>query len=104
MAHTSQEKSSGSGSSDAPTSDAQVSGKQIDPVCGMTVEPEHARAELTFEQKRYYFCSQGCATKFGANPASYLSPQSGAAAAAVTVSVPVSDSETRAVDWEGEDE
>jgi Cu+-exporting ATPase len=49
-------------------------GEQIDPVCGMTVQPEKAAASHHHEGKTYYFCSPGCATKFRDNPSQYLSP------------------------------
>lgn len=44
-----------------------------DPVCGMSVNP--ARAKVTTEHNGtiYYFCCDGCATKFGAAPDQYLS-------------------------------
>ncbi len=51
----------------------------IDPVCGMTVDkhagkPTHAHAGHT-----YYFCSQGCRTKFAADPKRYLDKAGGGA-------------------------
>ena len=46
----------------------------IDPVCGMKVV---ANPEKSFDQEgvRHYFCSQGCMTKFRADPAKYLHAQ-----------------------------
>ena len=46
-----------------------------DPVCGMQVKPDSAAAKGTYQGQAYYFCSQGCATKFHADPAKYLAPQ-----------------------------
>src|SRR5579863_7608702 len=46
-----------------------------DPVCGMNVKPESAAGMETYQEQTYYFCSQGCATKFHADPAKYLAPQ-----------------------------
>jgi P-type Cu+ transporter len=47
-----------------------------DPVCGMRVDP-HATAHRHEHQGRtYYFCSEGCRSKFGENPAKYLKPVS----------------------------
>jgi Cu+-exporting ATPase len=45
----------------------------IDPVCGMTVQPERARGG-SFEHNgtTYYFCSPGCRTKFAADPDGWL--------------------------------
>lgn len=45
-----------------------------DPVCGMTVDPAKARSHSHAGQA-YYFCSQGCQTKFVADPQKYLAPQ-----------------------------
>ena len=44
-----------------------------DPVCGMTVTPasEHHYA---YQETDYYFCCQGCQTKFAADPEHYLNP------------------------------
>lgn len=43
-----------------------------DPVCGMTVDPATAEHSAVHEGQTYYFCSQGCETKFKANPATYM--------------------------------
>ena len=45
-----------------------------DPVCGMTVNPEKAAARVEHAGKTYYFCCQGCATKFQSDPEKYLRP------------------------------
>lgn len=47
-----------------------------DPVCGMTVEAESAKATSTYQGKTYYFCSPGCKTSFDRDPAKYVSDQS----------------------------
>jgi P-type Cu+ transporter len=47
---------------------------EIDPVCGMTVEMEAARADgRTVEHKgrTYGFCSKGCLQEFRESPESY---------------------------------
>lgn len=43
-----------------------------DPVCGMTVEVEDARASLRHGEQTYYFCSQGCSWEFQANPEAFV--------------------------------
>ena len=43
-----------------------------DPVCGMTTDPESARAKQEFAGTTYYFCSVGCAEKFSKQPANYV--------------------------------
>jgi len=43
-----------------------------DPVCGMSVDPEMARAKVQHEAKTYYFCCGGCAQKFENAPEKYL--------------------------------
>jgi YHS domain-containing protein len=48
-----------------------------DPVCGMDVNPEIARAQgLTSEHKgqTYSFCGKGCKLDFDEDPAKYLDP------------------------------
>jgi P-type Cu+ transporter len=49
--------------------------QQIDPVCGMKVDPAKAADTADHNGKTYYFCSKGCAVKFRANPDSYLQPK-----------------------------
>jgi len=46
-----------------------------DPVCGMAVDPARAAATAAHAGKAHYFCSTGCAAKFRADPAKYLSTQ-----------------------------
>jgi P-type Cu+ transporter len=43
-----------------------------DPVCGMTVDPKRAAGSVAYQAQTYYFCSQGCAAKFQADPEKYL--------------------------------
>lgn len=43
-----------------------------DPVCGMAVSPEQAKATVEHGGKTYYFCCAGCATKFRAEAEKYL--------------------------------
>ena len=46
----------------------------LDPVCGMTVDAQHAAGSSVYQDKTYYFCSKGCVAKFEANPEKYLHP------------------------------
>jgi Cu+-exporting ATPase len=50
-----------------------------DPVCGMTVDPARAAAQVVYAGKTYYFCCGGCADKFRAEPAKYLNASAPAA-------------------------
>lgn len=43
-----------------------------DPVCGMTVDPQKAAAQLLHEGRNYYFCSAACRDRFAEAPARYL--------------------------------
>ena len=48
-----------------------------DPVCGMTVDPAHAREKgltLRHEDTEYAFCGNGCFLEFRDEPAKYLDP------------------------------
>jgi P-type Cu+ transporter len=49
----------------------------IDPVCGMTVEPETAAGQSEYGGQTYYFCSPGCKDSFDADPEKYLSGEGG---------------------------
>jgi Cu+-exporting ATPase len=44
---------------------------EIDPVCGMKVLPEKAAASLDHAGRTWYFCAEGCKTKFAADPGKY---------------------------------
>ena len=44
----------------------------LDPVCGMTVEREHARHLAEHDGVVYAFCSIGCRTRFIKEPTAYL--------------------------------
>ncbi len=52
---------------------------EIDPVCGMTVNPSTARA-LELAGRTYHFCSKNCQTKFLGDPEKYLSPATASSA------------------------
>ncbi|MGV1015426.1 MAG: heavy metal-binding domain-containing protein, partial [Methyloceanibacter sp.] len=43
-----------------------------DPVCGMMVDPHSGKPTYVHEGRTYYFCSDGCRTKFAADPGRYL--------------------------------
>ena len=57
---------------------AKTDGVAIDLVCGMTVDPHTANYRASHGGHPYYFCSPGCKTKFEADPAKYLTPQTAA--------------------------
>ncbi|MGE0102929.1 MAG: heavy metal translocating P-type ATPase [Blastocatellales bacterium] len=46
--------------------------KHIDPVCGMTVDPERSAGSYEHGGETYYFCNPGCLDKFSRNPEFYL--------------------------------
>ncbi|WP_304939510.1 heavy metal translocating P-type ATPase [Methylobacterium sp.] len=50
------------------------SGPARDPVCGMAVDPETAKHRAVHRSRPYSFCSNGCRTKFEADPQRYLHP------------------------------
>ena len=45
-----------------------------DPVCGMTLDPAKAAAEVRHGGESFFFCCKSCAQKFSANPEQYLNP------------------------------
>jgi Cu+-exporting ATPase len=44
----------------------------VDPVCGMTVDPQTSKHRSDYRGNTYHFCSIGCRTKFEAAPQRYL--------------------------------
>ena len=44
----------------------------IDPICGMTVEPDNAAGKHVYNGQTYYFCSQHCLAKFKEDPEKVL--------------------------------
>ena len=47
----------------------------LDPVCGMTVNPATSKHRHDYKGQTWHFCSNGCRTKFAANPEKYLKPK-----------------------------
>lgn len=43
-----------------------------DPVCGMTINSESAKAHIERNGQTYHFCSSGCAAAFEADPERYV--------------------------------
>ena len=50
-------------------------GYAIDPVCGMQVERANAPTTYSFEDSRFFFCSDRCAERFAAEPACFATTQ-----------------------------
>ena len=46
--------------------------KVLDPVCGMTVDPNTSKHRHQYHADTYHFCSDRCRTKFAAAPGQYL--------------------------------
>lgn len=46
--------------------------EQIDPTCGMTVDPKQSQYNLSYQGKLYLFCSAHCLEKFRINPEQYI--------------------------------
>ena len=44
----------------------------VDPVCGMAVDPATSKHRFDYRGETYHFCSEGCRTKFAADPTQYL--------------------------------
>jgi len=44
---------------------------EVDPVCGMTVDPANAAGSSRVGHQTFYFCSASCKQKFNADPAAY---------------------------------
>jgi Cu+-exporting ATPase len=46
-----------------------------DPVCGMTIDRDAAKAQMTHEGREIYFCSHECRRAFQADPNRYTGAQ-----------------------------
>jgi Cu+-exporting ATPase len=57
--------------------DAAAGAVVVDPVCGMTVDPETSKHRFDYQDTTYDFCSAGCRTKFEAAPQQYLDKSKG---------------------------
>ena len=53
------------------TSPASQPHQVVDPVCHMTIDPDHAAAHRRYQETDYYFCNTGCADEFDADPDRY---------------------------------
>jgi len=67
---------------------AQTATKEIDPVCGMSVDPATARGKAEHAGKIYYFCCSGCAAKFQADPQKYLNKAAAAPLVGISLGAP----------------
>jgi Uncharacterized conserved protein len=50
---------------------------ETDPVCGMAVDPQDARADgrtAAYEERDYFFCGRGCLLEFADDPARFFKP------------------------------
>ena len=62
---------------DGHVGDSAKGARSLDPVCGMTVDTEAARAKglhSSYEGRDYYFCGKGCMLEFNDDPRRYLDP------------------------------
>ena len=61
--------------SSAPTPSADNPLLAVDPVCGMKVDPAPDSFNCEHEGQTYFFCCEGCLTRFQADPNRYLHPE-----------------------------
>jgi len=52
--------------------EGQSDASAVDPVCGMTVDPDRAAGQHEYGGQTYYFCGRGCLAKFQSDPQRYL--------------------------------
>lgn len=53
--------------------ETHVEHEAVDPVCGMTIDPNDAAGTVDHNAKTYYFCNPSCVAKFTADPEQYIS-------------------------------
>ena len=46
--------------------------KVTDPVCGMSIDSQSAKASETYQGSTYYFCCPHCQSAFQADPAKFV--------------------------------
>jgi len=46
----------------------------IDPVCGMKVDPGRTKIMTSYQGQIYHFCAEACRNAFETNPGHYLKP------------------------------
>ena len=46
--------------------------QQVDPVCGMNVDPKRTAGTHEYQGKTYYFCASGCRVAFAKEPEKYV--------------------------------
>ena len=80
--------------SDAHDRTAVAPGRVLDPVCGMTIDPERAAGRTDYNGQTYYFCSKRCLERFEADPEAFLAPAGTATPAAGTVATPFNAEDT----------
>lgn len=56
----------------------------VDPVCGMSVDPDTATAKTVHDGVEIYFCAQGCKKAFDAHPEKYMSQNQRASGGAIS--------------------
>ena len=61
----------------------------IDPICGMTVEPNSAAGKFAYEGQTYYFCSTHCEKLFQSDPAKYLATTEARQARRISYQIPI---------------
>src|SRR5436190_14936786 len=44
----------------------------MDPVCGMTIDPQTAAGSMDYNGRTYFFCSVGCLNRFRAEPERFV--------------------------------
>jgi len=74
-AHAAHAASSDGEPSTSATDSSETITSAKDPVCGMTVDPEGARAKglhSAYEGNDYFFCGKGCKLDFDEDPGRYL--------------------------------
>lgn len=47
---------------------------QVDPVCGMDVDPTTSELSLEYDGNTYWFCGKGCLLEVRDDPETYLAP------------------------------
>jgi Cu+-exporting ATPase len=80
---------------------AEKDGMVVDPVCGMKIDKEDAKATYEHNGKTFYFCMEECKDKFVKEPDTYISADDGVVKCPVSGESFKKSEFTESMDYEG---
>lgn len=72
----------------APSNKPEAGLGYVNPVCGIVVDPHHARHVVDYAGAKFYFCCDGCKATFDADPEKYAAIQANRPASTLSKAIP----------------